>query len=58
MLKANCCTQSAIRLYVEALLVNNMLENRAGSNNLGLTALSAVQAKALAKQELRRLGWQ
>ena len=33
-------------------------ENRFGPKNLGLTALSAVQAKTLAKQELRRLGWQ
>jgi hypothetical protein len=32
-------------------------ENRFGPKNLGLTALSAVQAKTLAKQELRRLGW-
>jgi hypothetical protein len=33
-------------------------ENRFGPKNLGLTAVSAVQAKTLAKQELRRLGWQ
>ncbi|RYE41078.1 MAG: hypothetical protein EOP48_24190 [Sphingobacteriales bacterium] len=33
-------------------------ENRLGPKNLGLTALSGVQAKAFAKQELSRLGWQ
>jgi len=33
-------------------------ENRNGSKNLGLTAHSAIQAKALAKQELSRLSWQ
>ncbi|MBL7738242.1 MAG: hypothetical protein JNK14_03425 [Chitinophagaceae bacterium] len=33
-------------------------ENRRGPKNLGVTAFTAIQAKTIAKEELRRLGWQ
>ena len=33
-------------------------ENRYGQGNLGVTAFSAIQAKSLAREELRKLRWE